>query len=366
MNVQALRGVAILMVVLRHMKVYEGRYGPAHLLPDFAKIGDAGVDLFFAISGFVMVATTLKSFAVPGAVSRFLYKRVTRIYPLYWVFSLVIVPLYLTHPGMVNSSDQGVPISLPASFLLWPQRTMPLLGQGWTLIHEIYFYAVFSLFLFVPRHWITRLLGLWSVLLAIAGAVTFSHPNLLEVPIWKLIASPLTFEFVGGCVIALLFYKGKSAWGWQALLAGIVLMVLGWYMDPIDPDPSLRRRAILYGVPSILLLYGALSLEKHSRFIFPKQLLYLGDISYSVYLTHIFVLASLGRLWARVGHGGSGETLFWLVLMAASTVTAGALSHRYLEMPILEFFQTQAPRLFRGARERVHLHAMAAAHGERN
>ena len=124
--------------------------------------------------------------------------------------------------------------------------------------------------------------------------------------------------------------------------------------------------AFLVLYPIGMLLYGALSLEKHTRFIFPKQLLYLGDISYSVYLTHIFVLASLGRLWASVGHGGHGETLFWLALMAASTLMAGALSHRYLEAPILEFFQRQAPRIFRGAREHAQVPAMATASGDKN
>jgi peptidoglycan/LPS O-acetylase OafA/YrhL len=150
-NVQALRGAAILLVVVYHTWTIERRYGGGPgLLSDWVAVGLSGVDLFFVISGFIMVTVT-KSL-VPGltTATNFLYHRAARIYPIYWIYSLMLLPIFLVRPDMVNSS-QGNQVDLLASFLLLPQRLLPLLQVGWTLVHEIYFYLIFALFLSIKR-----------------------------------------------------------------------------------------------------------------------------------------------------------------------------------------------------------------------
>ena len=346
-SIQALRGVAILLVVLRHMKVYEGRYSHDQLLPSMAVVGDAGVDLFFAVSGFVMMTTTRSSFGKNGAVLDFIYKRITRIYPLYWIFSLVILPLYLTHPEMVNSSRHGLPINLPASFLLWPQAYMPLLGQGWTLVHEMYFYGVFSLALLWGEKGSRRYFSIWAVLLGLAGLVNYANPGLLDIPVWKLVTHPLTFEFIGGVVVAKIFYRGKDDFAIPALLSGIALMLVGSLLNPIDGDPSWRRRAVLYGIPALLVLYGTVSIERRYGARFPKSLLFIGDSSYSVYLTHILVIASIGRIWATFRQDGMLDNIAVLLAMLAAAVATGALSYQFLERPMQKFFSDLRTRALR-------------------
>src|SRR5437868_1187412 len=91
-NIQALRGAAVLLVLARHILVMEVNYGGGRtLLPEVTKAGDSGVDIFFAISGFIMVFITRGQFQKPGAIPAFFYKRAARIYPLYWLFSLLVI-----------------------------------------------------------------------------------------------------------------------------------------------------------------------------------------------------------------------------------------------------------------------------------
>jgi len=115
-------------------------------------------------------------------------------------------------------------------------------------------------------------------------------------------------------------------------------MIVGSFLDPIDADPSWRRRAVLYGIPALLILYGVVSAERQYGLSFPKPLLWIGDISYSIYLTHILVLASMGRLWAKVRQDGMLDNIAALLLMLTTVILAGALSYRFFEKPMQEFF----------------------------
>jgi exopolysaccharide production protein ExoZ len=106
------------------------------------RYGIAGVNLFFALSGFIMVVVA-GHYTAP---IDFLWRRVTRIYSTYWLVSLPVLALVISAPTFVNSSIQ-TPISLWRSFLLIPDRSLPLLAVGWTLVHEMYYYLVFLVFL---------------------------------------------------------------------------------------------------------------------------------------------------------------------------------------------------------------------------
>ena len=134
-TIQMARGVAANLVVFSHLFFVESKYTAAGVLPAFTLYGIAGVDLFFVLSGFIMVAVAGRDI---GPIE-FLWRRATRVYPTYWLISLAVLAVAIVAPAIVNSSIQ-VPISLWRSFLLIPDRTLPLLAVGWTLVHEMYFY----------------------------------------------------------------------------------------------------------------------------------------------------------------------------------------------------------------------------------
>ena len=120
LNIQALRGVAVISVVLFHLVTIEKKYGgPKTFLPDIFNFGMFGVDLFFVISGFVMIAVTRGKFQNTKQAIRFLYRRASRIYPTYWVYSILVLMVFWFNPTLVNSS-QGNQVDILASFLLIP------------------------------------------------------------------------------------------------------------------------------------------------------------------------------------------------------------------------------------------------------
>ena len=149
-----------------------------------------GVDLFFVISGFIMVW-------VAGALPRgtasardFMFARVTRIYPLWWLFAgaMALFLLYFKgvpwDPERLDPKELDGAVHLIKSLFLWPQPTHPVLGVGWTLVHEMYFYVGFALLLLcVPLRWRLRALLAWGAIVligAMAGLGTAFGRNLVE------------------------------------------------------------------------------------------------------------------------------------------------------------------------------------------
>src|ERR1700681_4836051 len=120
-NVQALRAIAALMVVVVHAYAVESTYLPGRpWTTPFHVLGTYGVDLFFVISGTVMVVTTAGWFGTPGASLRFLTRRATRIYPPYWIVTALVLVAFLLVPGATGVHRSVAPDVL-ASFLAVPQ-----------------------------------------------------------------------------------------------------------------------------------------------------------------------------------------------------------------------------------------------------
>ena len=106
---------------------------------------------FFTISGFIMVRSTAPENEVTETMTGFLAKRIVRVVPLYWLSTIVYFTLSKLH-GSLNTN-----IYLLKSFLFLPYLRpgstdmRPIVGQGWTLNYEMFFYVVFGLCLFAPR-----------------------------------------------------------------------------------------------------------------------------------------------------------------------------------------------------------------------
>ena len=168
-SVQALRGFAALLVVVYHAtKMVHDRINP--LFSPFAA-GGAGVDIFFAISGFVIVITASPDAENPESWSGFLWRRLVRIVPLYWLLTTVKLITLLISPDLAQHS--GVSIGhVIASYLFIPawnveHKALPLLTVGWTLSYEMFFYLLFTFALWLqlrPVGWISILLLIFSVI----------------------------------------------------------------------------------------------------------------------------------------------------------------------------------------------------------
>jgi peptidoglycan/LPS O-acetylase OafA/YrhL len=339
-NIQALRGVAVLLVVIFHLLSIEQKYWHNdYVFPKFLILGNAGVDLFFVISGFVMIVVTKKQFQDFNAAQHFLYHRISRIFPLYWLFTGFLLIIHLISPGSVTSLPEHQDY-VWKSFLLLPQNQPPLLMNGWTLIHEMYFYLVLTLFLLVPEKYLVKLLGCWGIFILIGTLFLYFYPK-FNSPSFALVTHPLTLEFIAGCFVAKLFFAGKRFHPILFLLLGIFLLLLNFtifYLLSSNPDVTVsdgRLRVLMFGIACGLLVYAAAVLEYKAK-LFPKFLINVGNSSYSIYLSHIFVLSTLGRIFAKLPWQGAIFHLFFALMALPLVIIVGKYSYVFLEKPLLK------------------------------
>lgn len=344
-HIQALRGVAALMVVGFHLLAIENKYSTDRLLPELFYIGYAGVDLFFVISGFIMVyISQIRPQMTPAPARAFLFARVTRIYPLYWLVSLAVLILYLWRPSMVFASSPEPP-HLIKSFLLWPDTTLPLLQLGWTLIHEMGFYLIFTVSLFLKKEHLPFFLLAWLVAL-ICGQYFELHTT---GPVMAVLFSPFSYEFLAGAFTALFLTQIKSlpqttqAYGGLAFLA-IALLVYALTLPP-NELPVLKRVLTFAPIATLTLLTaGCLDFRQVKA---PDFLVTLGDASYALYLTHILTLSLLGRVWAPYAIESTlMDNALVLLLMTGASICVAHFTYRLIEAPLMRLSHMWRTRLF--------------------
>lgn len=257
-NIQALRGIAALSVVAFHLIPIEAKYGSGEpILPSFFEFGMFGVDLFFVISGFVMASLTKGKFQNVSNALTFLCQRLSRIYPVYWLYSALVLIIFFIQPTWVNSAQDNQ-INILSSFLLWPEATLPLINVGWTLIHEMYFYIIFTAFLFfVPEKKLGLALSLWAITI-IAVDLSIDTTS----PVVKLISHPLTIEFIAGCFLAMLFRQDTGLK--TAIIIALGAAAIVYLLVTINGSnvPQSWWRVGVYGVPSAAILYCLVVAER--------------------------------------------------------------------------------------------------------
>jgi len=300
-TVQALRAVAALLVAIYHLFLNEqagitnnGSEEISALL-ETTRNGFAGVDMFFVISGFIMVYVTQNTAHGKYASLDFLIARLTRIYPLWWFFCACFLVIIVAGTGQLTPASYNIEAEQTAgflvrSFLLWPQEKLPYIVVGWTLIHELYFYAIFAGFMLAPRAWLPVLAGVWCLVLCI-GATAGLSTDRVATGILSLAFHPLTLEFIFGVAIGLLVTKGIRTLALPAFVIGTTVFVGGLLFFTHDMvEISLNwSRVVLFGIPSAFILYGLVSLELEKGWSAPSQLVYLGDASYALYLGHVVI-----------------------------------------------------------------------------
>ncbi|SDW62350.1 acyltransferase family protein [Thiocapsa roseopersicina] len=335
LNVQGLRAVAVLLVMFMHLRDAERIYRPDPVLPVWADIGHAGVDLFFVISGFIMVLIGHAYPATARAAGRFLYHRWARIYPTYWVWFLISLAIYLTAPAWLRLAP-GKITHLVESFFLIPTWTEPLVLVSWTLKYEIYFYLVFAAVILLPQRWRIPALLLWALYMLIGQQFCYSAPDVLCHKALFLTMHPLAFEFLFGAAIAWLYLRSPLRRPLPVLLLGLCLLIGGflWFvLGGVSLNANSWNRVLLFGLPAAVMLYGAVELERARGPMTPRWLVAIGNASYSIYLSHFLVLLVLFKAFAS-------QSLVPTPLMTGGILVValgiGLLAHRWVEQPLLD------------------------------
>lgn len=285
-SLQYLRFVAAAFVVLTH-----GR-GEFSIEP----LGAFGVDIFFVLSGFIIYFVTQKDS------TNFLLKRIIRIVPLYWSATLGLAILVYFLPQYFKAATFDLKL-LFHSFLFWPIWTesnlfSPILRLGWTLNYEMMFYFLFWISMLVShqyRHWIA------TIILLSLGALEGQFSNSTALGFY---ANGIIFEFIFGIWIAHLYFKkpfklklNRPYIGLFFLLSPLLLVVVQQYI-PFSSLNSNIHRASIFGLSSALIFIMVLSLEDWFALLPQKAkniVDWLGNLSYSMYLLHIYILGLLYR-----------------------------------------------------------------------
>lgn len=344
-TLQALRALAALLVLAGHMSQLEGQFLGDPLIGPEWLLGFGGVDLFFVISGFVMVYITQGAPRGDGAViGRFVYARATRVYPAYWLYTVLALTAYLTIPAALNRDIAELEIW--RSFTLWPiEGGLPVLHVGWTLSHELYFYLVFAAFLALPARWLPVLLAVWGALAAAVWGLADGLPAIVA-----LAAHPLTLEFILGAFAGLLVCSGRRRFALPLLGAALVWAAVAcallWPQSEAD-FPTGWTRVAAFGIPSALAVYALVSLEADGALTAPAWLVAIGDWSYALYLSHLLVLSAGVRIWAELlpDAGPAGNIAFILLATGACIAVAWA-SYRYFELPVLKATRALGNQIF--------------------
>ncbi|KWF56760.1 hypothetical protein WT57_31910 [Burkholderia pseudomultivorans] len=352
-SIQILRAVAAFLVAFWHFAAAMTTYHHASAwinTRNFAAIGNAGVDLFFVISGFIIFHTHRHDRAGGAAAGRFLRRRALRIYPLYWLWTTALVAMWGMHA--VLKTHHPTLHYLICSYLLWPAPNQdgvwrPFLEQGWTLGYEFYFYVAFAAAI---------ALGLRRLLLPFLAGVFLTiglASYLLDAPtsVTTLTCAQLIVEFLLGIVAAMAYAHVRAGWTRAATLRTGVLLagagVLGLFgaalagadgvgNPPMELFVGHAPRALLYGGPAFMLVLGAVLIDS-VRPVGLRGLVFLGDASYSIYLTHGFVVAGIAT---ALKHGaGQQIDADWIVAGGIALAAAlGAGAYRLVERPVLAFF----------------------------
>ncbi len=289
-------------------------------------VGRSGVDVFFVISGVIMWRITAGRNPSPGA---FLWRRLTRVAPLYWLATLGVAAAAAVWPDFLPEVRPGwghLMLSLAFIPHLDPRGLpFPTLPPGWTLDYEAAFYLIVAAALAGPRRWRGRAV---AGALAAVTAFGFLDPE----PFYFLGANPMLMQFAAGAGIGMALERGlvpPRIWGWAMLLAALGL----WTWVETGGRFTELWRPLLWGVPAALTVAGALTLEVQGALGAPppleRMILTLGDASFAIYILHLPATALVAHTlgWSRP----------WLFLPAAlgASAAAGLAGRALVEKPLL-------------------------------
>ena len=347
--IQLLRGIAAILICVFHLK---GLFNTAttHYGTTLFGGGAIGVLLFCIISGFIIYYTTRKSDGSPLYVKNFMIKRLIRIIPLYYIMVLFWVFAYDTHLDYFSKDIMTlvktfsfVPMfDSPAG----PAYGMPPLKVGWSLNYEIFFYIIIAATLFVKRFRWEMVFAVFAGLVILIpllsrGFVSFNpsinyHFGFLYL---SLMTNPILLYFAVGVALGILFessFEIRAKWIQTSLLILSIFLFLLTYFRVSPMFNNFFINLFICGT----LVFALLFFNKNNGIRVPALFVYLGDMSYSLYLIHPTIVIVFPRFLRLLGIGGKlNGTIYFFVLMIV-ILSLAVLSYELIEKRLLKKLAT--------------------------
>ena len=325
-SLQSYRAIAAFAVVLHHVN---GKFAASHyygaVVPHVFLWGQAGVDFFFVLSGFIITQSLLRS----QTAREFLLHRAIRVFPPFWLAFFFTLPIAMALSGELHSPVNHDWLSLIKAALLLPQPDPPVIGVAWTLHHEILFYAMAGAWIRFPMP-----VSAAALVLLLGSAINFD--GFLA----QFIFSPLHWEFVAGAVAYRLSQRMPSTWAFSTMLvSGMgVIVACTWFMKHHAFDIGWPRYLIFASLFAVLVAASA-KWEMSSNFAKTRLSRLgsaLGDSSYTLYLWHIPIVTPVTKLVFKAFPGLNPLAVLLLtVTIATGTAIASHVIYRLIERPMV-------------------------------
>jgi len=345
-SIQASRAVAAILVVLFHLggiTALDKYFGTPEFDFLFAA-GDAGVEFFFVLSGFIIFTAHRADIGTPGQLGSFLKKRFARIFPAYWIIFIAVYLTAIAAPSLRNTvpHDPGV---LLKSLALLPQGPLEVGGTGapvlfvaWTLQYEMLFYGFFALLI----------LSQWAAVLA---AVCLGALYLRCAATASCGAFPLSFFssdylllFAFGMAVAVLANRRQTDGSLFYVLTGVAFFVLISADKVFHSDLLSNWKTILFGLASSMIVFGLVTAENAGRVLGGHRLAQLlGESSYALYLIHVPVISLMFKLFVLLHFkdlGIAGAAMAYVFIFACC-IGAAILVHVWIERPMSQHFRSR-------------------------
>jgi peptidoglycan/LPS O-acetylase OafA/YrhL len=325
--IEGCRGIAATTVLAYHVVRHFDKNFGLPLLKAVFQFGHAGVDLFFVVSGFIILFVHYDDIGSPARIKRYLGRRLIRILPVYWIAVMLTV-------GMILAGGHSIPIGRIAwAILPVPIFSAPIVGVAWTLQYEFVFYAMFALLILNRMVGIAAMLG-WLIVI-IANAV-WAVP--FEVP--QAYFSLFNLEFFAGMAVAYRMRQGRLARYQTILIAGIVLFAscaIAEDFGAMNGYGSFAR--IAYGLACAALILGAAEVSRQSLGHVPLILQTLGSASYSLYLFQFVFIGVAWQLWLASGSGVIVSPVVGCGIITVVAVGGGIMVSRFVEFPLMRLIR---------------------------
>jgi len=337
-QVQVLRALAATSVALRHaqhdaasLELEAGRTFQAwNPIP-----WSAGVDIFFVISGLIMVHTSRQLFAKTGGARLFLSRRIARIVPLYWSVTTLYLVVALLAPTFLNQTYINSRFVIESYFFIPATRpdgvVQPLYELGWTLNYEMLFYVLFAAAIVLPMRWAVTVLLTTLVGMVFAGRL--AAPLREPFAFWT---DPIILEFALGVMVGIMCASGLRPSGFiRACVAATGLAAL--MLAAAFPEISIGiARPVVYGIPASLIVWSAAlapsELRHESRAA--RWGAGVGDASFALYLLHPFVIRAMRIIFWRTGLILLLGPWTFIALALATTFGVALITYRLFEKPL--------------------------------
>ena len=281
-----------------------------------------GVDIFFVISGFIMMCVTENN------QKNFLIKRIIRIVPLYWILTLGVFSIAIFYPDLLNNTTANFEHLIKSLFFIPFDKNgsghFPILFLGWTLNFEIIFYILFSISLIFSKKNKLILSSVFIVLFLLFNSF-LSDKYFISASYFDFIF----FEFIFGMAAFVIWKKFKNKIPLNLFNHLIFLSFL--FLTTFILNYFYAIRSISYGVPAFILLIYFLFFLNDKRF--PKIFVTLGDASYCIYLLHPYIVQSFYKIFEIGKHGLIIESFFTMIITILVCLIS-ILIYKLIELPI--------------------------------